>query len=101
MKEKDFRFCNGEVGAALAVRVIPRAKENEVVEVLSDGTIKIRLATSGKELNGNLVTFLASVLEVSEDQVNVIAGQSKRDKLVSILNLDPVGVQKKIIAGLD
>ncbi len=100
MKGKDFRFRNGEVGAALAVRVIPRAKNNEIVEVLNDGTIKIRLVDSGADLNGTLVSFLASVLDVPMDRVNVVAGESKRDKLVSVLDLDPMGVQKKIIASL-
>lgn len=100
MKDKDFRFRNGEVGAALAVRVIPRAVNNEIVEVLKDGTIKIRLADSGAKLNEVLVSFLADVLEVPADRVNIVAGESKRDKLVSVLNLDPVGVQKKIIANL-
>ena len=100
MRGNDFRFSDGEVGAALAVRVIPRASNNEIVEVLNDGTIKVRLADSGAELNEVLQSFLASVLGVPEGRVNVVAGQSKRDKLVSVLDLDPMGVQKKIFAHL-
>ena len=100
MRDKDVNFSNGEVGAALAIRVIPRARNNEIVEVLNDGTIKVRLADSGTKLNEVLESFLADILGLPVDKVSVVAGEAKRDKLVSILDLTPDSIQKKIISNL-
>ena len=43
MDERKFRFHNGKYGAALAVRVVPRAKKDEIIGVLADGSLRIRL----------------------------------------------------------
>ena len=40
MAPRDFHLHDGKKGAALALRVTPRASKNEIVEVLSDGTVK-------------------------------------------------------------
>ncbi|MBS1250791.1 MAG: hypothetical protein MAG431_02387 [Chloroflexi bacterium] len=100
MREKKYRFSDGEVGAALAIRIIPRARNNELVEVLHDGTIKVRLVDPGANLNEELISFLADVLALPVERLNVVAGKTKRDKLVSVLDLDPEDVHKKILANL-
>ena len=101
MSGKNYRLHNGKKGAALGVRIIPRAKRNEIVEVLNDGTLKVRLADSGQALNESLRAYLASVLGVMIDRVDVVAGESKRDKLVSILDMNPTAVHEKIISTLN
>jgi uncharacterized protein YggU (UPF0235/DUF167 family) len=42
MAPKKYHLHNGQKGSALAIRVTPRASHNEIVEILSDGTEKIR-----------------------------------------------------------
>ena len=67
MPTRKFRFHDGKSGASLAVRVTPRANKNEIVDILDDGTIRVRLATQpdSNDTNRALVEFIALVLEVS------------------------------------
>ena len=99
--DRNFRLHNGKSGAALAVRVTPRATRNQLAEILDDGTIRIRLAAnSGDEINSELKAYLSNILGVSESAIDVVAGQNSRDKLVSILNLSSETAQKKIVENL-
>ena len=100
MSGKDVRLHNGEKGSALGVRIIPRAKSNEIAEVLDDGTIKVRLTDSGADLNQSVRSFLAAILGVPVAKVDIVAGEAGRDKLVSILDMTPYAVNEKIIANL-
>lgn len=102
MKKRSFHLHDGKHGAALAVRVTPRASKNEIVEVLSDGTVKIRVTAAPVEGEANeaLLKFLAEILEVPVSNLEVVAGASGRDKLISVLNMDAEAVHKKIIQHL-
>jgi uncharacterized protein (TIGR00251 family) len=102
MPTKKYKMSNGKRGAALAIRVTPRASKNEIVEVLSDQTIKVRLTAPPVEGEANeaLVKFLAEVLDVPKSKIEIVAGMSGRDKLVSIVDVDSEDVHKKILAHL-
>ena len=102
MPTKKYKMSNGKRGAALAIRVTPRASKNEIVEVLSDQTIKVRLTAPPVEGQANeaLIKFLAEVLDVPKSKIEVVAGMTGRDKLVSIIDVDSEEVHKKIIANL-
>jgi len=101
MPDRNFHLHDGKTGAALAIRVTPRASSNQVAEILHDGTIRIRLvAAPGNEINTVLREYLSSILGVSESVIDVVAGQTGRDKLVSILNMDADTAHKKIIEHL-
>jgi len=99
---KQPRFTNGKIGAALPIRVIPRASRNEIVEILNDQTVKIRLVASPSEQETNqvLIAFLSEVLGVSSSQMEVVAGAKGRDKLVSILDVTSQEVHNKILRHL-
>ena len=99
MSSRKFHLHNGKKGAALAIRVTPRARRNEIVGILDDGTIKIRLTSPPVEgkANNALVEFLADVLDVPRSRIDIVAGETGRDKLVSILDLDAQTVQKRIL----
>lgn len=99
---RGMRFSNGRKGAALPVRVIPRATKNEIVEILSDQTVKIRLTAPPAEVETNeeLIAFLSSILGMPKTNFEVVAGQSGRDKLVSILDVTTEDVHKKILENI-
>lgn len=99
---RGMRFSNGKKGAALPVRVIPRARQNEIVEILSDQTVKIRLTASPaeNETNDELINFLAELLGMPKQNFEIVAGQSGRDKLVSILDVSTEDVHRKILENL-
>ncbi len=94
------RLHDGKKGAALAIRVTPRARKNEVVQVMADGTIKIRLTAPPVEgkANQELIKFLSDILDVPKSKIEIIAGQTRRDKLISILDADASAVQNKILS---
>jgi len=99
---KSFNLHSGRGGAALAVHVIPRAQRNEIIEISSDGSIKIRLksSTDRDEVNTSLIAFLARVLQVRPSSLEVVAGQSSLSKLVSVLDLDAGVVHQRVLKNL-
>jgi uncharacterized protein (TIGR00251 family) len=99
MKRRSFELHDGKRGAALAVRVTPRASKNEIVGVLNDGTVKVHLTTPPVEGQANeaLLKFLAEVLGVARSRLDIVAGKTGRDKLVSVLDVDAETVHKRIV----
>ena len=100
MADREFKMHDGQKGSALAVRVTPRASRNEVVEILDDGTVRVRLATSpaDDESNAALLEFLAEILGVSQNKLDIVAGKAGRDKLVSVVDMDVDTVHSRIVA---
>ena len=102
MTTKKFELHDGKTGSALTIRITPRSRRNEIVEVLNDGTVRIRLVTSNtrEEANKSLIKFLAEILEVPPSHIEVVAGMAGPDKLVSVLDMSAETVQQKIIRWL-
>mgnify|MGYP000873088909 FL=1 len=102
MNARRFHFHSGKTGAALAVRVTPKASRNKILGILDDGTVKISLTAPlvDGQANEALVKFLAEVLDVPKSNIEVVAGATGRDKLVSIVGLDASAVNDLIMARL-
>ena len=96
------KFSNGKKAAALPVRVIPRASRNEVAEILSDQTVKIRLVSppGEQETNRELIGYLSKILGVPESNMEIVAGNKGRDKLVSIIDVTSKEIHQKILKNL-
>jgi uncharacterized protein (TIGR00251 family) len=97
-----YHLHDGKKGAALAIRVTPRASHNEIAEILSDGTVRIRLTAPPAEGKANeaLIEFLSGVLDVPASRIEIVAGVTGRDKLVSVLDMDTDTVHQKILQQL-
>ncbi len=100
MSDRKFNLHNGKKGSALAVRVTPRASHNEIVELMEDGTIRVRIAAppSDSEANEALLNFLAEVLGVPKSRLDIVAGASGRDKLIAVVDMDAETVHQRILA---
>lgn len=100
---RKFVLHDGKRGSALAVRVTPRASRNEIVGLLNDGTIKVHLAAdpSDEKANAILVDFLAEVLGVPRSRVEIVAGETGRDKLISVLDMDGETAHQRVLAHMD
>ena len=85
------KFTNAKRGAAIAVKVMPRARKTEVAGVMDDGTIKIRIAAPPVDgaANKALVAFLAKALNVPGSQIDIIAGETSERKLISVVGISP------------
>lgn len=101
---RKFVLHGGQKGAALAVRITPRASRNQIMGILNDGTVKVHLASEpadDHQLNVDLVGYLAEVLGVPRSRVEVVAGESGRDKLVSILDMDVETAHQRVLAHVE
>jgi hypothetical protein len=74
----------------LTIRVTPRACKNQITQVMSDGTIKISLTAPPVEGKANisLIKFLAEILQIPVASIEITAGASGRNKIVSIAGLE-------------
>jgi uncharacterized protein (TIGR00251 family) len=103
MSKRDFHLHDGKLGSAIAIRVTPRASSNKITEVLNDGTVKIHLAAApvDNEANDKLIVFLSEVLSVPKSRIEIVAGMTGRDKLVTIIDLDVDTVHQRLLAHVD
>ena len=102
MGNERFHLHGGINGSALAVRVTPRASNNEIVGVLYDGTVKVHLTAPPVDGKANkaLIKFLAGVLDIPISRLDVVAGAGGRDKLISVDHMDADTLHKKIVENL-
>jgi len=99
MSERKFEFTDIRGGAAIGVRVVTRAAGTELAGRLEDGTLKVRLQASpagDPAANAELVAFIADLLNVDASAIEVVAGEDKRDKLLSIEGLSTSDVEARL-----
>lgn len=93
---------DGETSTTIAVRVTPRAKKNEIHQILDDGRVKVRLTAppvDGKA-NQSLIQLLADVIGINSSQIMIVSGRKRREKLVRIKGIAPATVQARLAAAL-
>lgn len=93
------RLHDGKQGAALVVRVTPRAKHNEISGIMEDGTLKVKIVAPPVDGKANqmLVAFLSEILDIPPSKIEIVVGASGRNKLVSILDMDAESVHNRIV----
>jgi uncharacterized protein (TIGR00251 family) len=97
------KFSDARRGAAITVKVSPRAKKTAVAGVMDDGTIKIRIAAPPVDgaANKALIEFLAETLGLPKNQVDIVAGETSERKLVSLVGISPEKVDAILRGMLD
>ena len=98
---REFRFHDGEKGAALAIRVTHEKSNIGIVKVLNDGTLLINLPNDNVDIDKELVNYLADLLGVTKKRLDIIAGGEDKERLVSILDMKPSDVQTLILEVID
>ena len=100
---RKFKLHDGKSGAALTVRVTPRARRTEVAEILEDGTLRIRLTAPPVEgkANAALIDFLAEVLHTRKNRIEIVAGEKGLDKIISITDMSVGEVQQRLQQWID
>ena len=78
-------FTETRDGITFNVKVIPRAKRDEIIGVESDA-IKIRLNAPPVQGRANeaLVKFLADVFKIPRAQIEIVRGETSRHKVVRV-----------------
>ncbi len=95
---REFKITDAQKGAAFTVRVVPRASKNEIAGQVGE-IIKIRLTAPPVEGKANiaLIEFLAEQLDVRKSQIEIVAGEKSRDKVVSVLGMSPAEVEERLL----
>jgi uncharacterized protein YggU (UPF0235/DUF167 family) len=95
---REFKITDAQHGAAFTVRVVTRADNVEIVGVQDDGSLKIRLTESpaGGAANDQLLDFLADILDVDHQQIEIVAGADKPNKIISVKNVTPEWVEEAL-----
>jgi uncharacterized protein (TIGR00251 family) len=93
-----YKLHNGQKGAALTIRVTPRSRKTEFGGVMEDGTLRVRVAAPPVEGKANtaLIKFLAKVLGVRQNRIEIVAGEKGLDKIISILDMSSEDVEQRI-----
>jgi len=89
--------------AILQIRVQPNAQKNQVVGILSDGRIKIKIQAPPLEGKANkaLFRYLYQILDVPESQMELVRGDTSRDKIIRIDGIsesDAIRIIKSLFA---
>lgn len=102
MKRK-YKLSDAKHGAAITVRVTPRARKSEFAGVLEDGTVRIRIQEPPVEGKANkaLISFLSKVLGVRRNRIEIVAGQNGLDKIVAVEAMTAEEVENRIQGWLD
>ena len=97
--QKKHRFHDGKGGAALAVRVIPRANMNRISEISEDGTVKIHLTAAPIDGKANqaLIEFLSKTLDIPRSRFEIVAGETGRNKIVVVMGQDPDTIHQRLL----
>jgi uncharacterized protein len=103
MSDRSFRLHDGKKGAAFAVRVTPRASHNKIMELQSDGTVRVHIAAApvDDQANRELVKFMSEVLGVPKSRIDIVAGAAGRDKIIAVMDMDAEMVHRRLLAYLD
>lgn len=97
MVGRQFEFHDGEKGAALAIRVTHTKGASSFSKVHKDGTVVIQLQQGEGTVNSRLIDFISRELNIHKKRLQIIAGEDGFNKLISIVDMKPMEIQRKIL----
>lgn len=99
MLDRKFQITSAKGGAAFTVRVVTRSESTGLAGIQEDGALRVRLTANDAgddEANRELVNFFSELLEVRPTSVEIVAGQTSRDKLLCVLDLSSDVLESKL-----
>jgi len=89
-------------GAAFVVQILSQSDQNELVGV-REGELCVRLKAlpTGAAADENLTKYLASLLDVSKGDIQIVAGHGSEQKIVAVTGLPPQEVTDRLLAQFD
>ena len=81
----------------LAVKITPNAGRNEIAG-FKEGTLHVKIAAPPEKgkANKELVDFLSERLGVKKSTILIIKGQTSRNKVISVENLNSEEITKRL-----
>jgi uncharacterized protein len=86
-------------GIILSVHIIPGARKNEILSAREGETVHIKIKAPPVEgkANDELVDYLHEILKVRKSQIEILSGQTSREKRVRILGISPAELFQYLI----
>jgi len=80
----------------LEIKVIPNAPKTELVGVLSNGVLKIKLKAAPEKgkANQELVKYLHTIFNIDQNQIEIVAGHTARLKHVRLIGVGEKKLQE-------
>ncbi len=90
-------ICETRTGVTFAIKVHPRAKKNAITGEVGDA-LKVTLTAPPVDGKANqaCIDFFAKLLEVPRSSVSIAAGQAGRNKVIRIVGLSAVEIEKRL-----
>lgn len=70
------------------LRVIPRSSRDEIVGIMQNGTLKVKLTAApvDGQANKKLLELLSKTWDVPKTKLRIVRGETGRDKSVEVLD---------------
>jgi uncharacterized protein YggU (UPF0235/DUF167 family) len=97
--KRNFEITDARGGSALTIRVVTQSAQTELGELQEDGVLKVRLVNSpagDPAANRELLDFLALNLGIELSALEIVAGASGREKIVSVEGLTTEQVEARL-----
>ena len=88
-----------EASVTFAVRVQPRASQSKIAGEI-EGSLKVKIAAPpvDGEANEELIRFLAKWFEVPKREIEIVAGETAKNKIIRIHGLTPESFESRVIS---
>lgn len=99
LKSRELPMKKVEHGAAIAVHLASQSAHDEITRMREEFIeVSLTVPPSDEMANKALVRFLAGKLGVKPESLEVVAGHSTAQKLVSVIGLSPQEVTRRLAA---
>jgi len=87
----------------LSVRVIPRARRNQIFALLEDGTFKMRINAppSDGKANKALIKYLSDVLDIPRSMIRIASGEKAREKKIEFIGYKIEKIKIELIKNME
>ncbi len=99
MEKRNFRITDARGGTALPVRVVTQSETGGLAGVQEDGVLKVRLVASpagDPAANAELIAIMSDVLGIPPNKIEIVAGASAREKILSVEGLTTDEVESRL-----
>ncbi|HWR67026.1 MAG TPA: hypothetical protein VN364_12995 [Bellilinea sp.] len=92
------RFKDGHLGSAIAAHIKLNASANRISRIDREGVVLIHLTVkSPQEIAADLSTYIARLLTINVDRVEVVGQVDSLDRLVTVTGMSAADLQQKIV----
>lgn len=99
MEKRNFKITDARGGTAIPVRVVTQSETSGLAGVQEDGVLKVRLMASpagDPAANAELIGLIANALGIPHNKVEIVAGASAREKILSVEGLTTDEVETRL-----